>query len=60
MFDSHHPHGIIQLFVFPVPRDAMPSSGFFWHEAHIWVHRHACRQLSYTCKISFLQRYTEK
>jgi hypothetical protein len=35
-FSSQHSHSGSQLSVTPAPGNQMPSSGFFWHQAHMW------------------------
>jgi hypothetical protein len=44
-FNSQHPHGSSQLVITPDLRELTPSSGL------LKVHRHTCRQNTYTCKI---------
>lgn len=49
-FNYQHPHGAAQLSEIPVPWDPMSSSSLNGHCMHM-VHRHTCRQNTYTHKI---------
>lgn len=39
-FKSQQPQNSSQLYVTPLPRDLMPSSGFYRHQAHMCPNTH--------------------